>query len=73
MLGLLGTIELQRLSQPEAKDHNLLLNLKDVRLMDRDAVRFLAGCEADGIRLQNHPPYIREWIAREGDGNSAKR
>ncbi len=56
--------ELQKLFQSEAKDH-LVLDLKDVRLVNRDAVRFLADCEADGGRLKNCPAYIREWIARE--------
>jgi len=61
--------ELQKLFQSEAKDHNLVLDLKDVRLVNRDAVRFLADCEADGGRLKNCPAYIREWIARERDGS----
>jgi hypothetical protein len=62
--------ELQRLFQSEPKDHNLVLDLKDVRLVNRDAVRFLADCEADGVRLKNCPAYIREWIARERDGSN---
>ena len=63
--------ELQRLIRSEAKDHNLVLDLKDVRLVDRDAVRFLAGCETDGIKLQNCAAYIREWMVRERDGRPA--
>ena len=31
--------ELQKLFQSEAKDHNLVLDLKDVRLVNRDALR----------------------------------
>jgi hypothetical protein len=62
--------ELQRLCHSELKDHNLILDLKDVRLVNRDAVRFLADREADGIRLRNCPAYIREWIARERDGSN---
>jgi hypothetical protein len=62
--------ELQRSVQSELKDHSLILDLKDVRLVDRDAVRFLASCEADGTRLRNCPAYIREWIARERDGSN---
>ena len=26
------------------------------------------GCEADGMKLENCTPYIREWIDREKDG-----
>jgi len=65
--------ELQKLFQSEAKDHNLVLDLKDVRLVNRDAVRFLADCEADGGRLKNCPAYIREWIARERDGSYTRQ
>ena len=46
---------------------NMILDLQDVRLADRDAVRFLRGCEADGMKLENCPAYVREWIDREND------
>jgi hypothetical protein len=46
---------------------NIILDLWDVRLADRDAVRFLRSCEADGVKLKNCPAYIREWIGREQD------
>ena len=46
---------------------NIILDLRDVRLADRDAVRFLRGCEADGMKLENCPAYVREWIDREKD------
>ena len=57
--------ELQRLLALELSDHNLALDLADVTLVDREAVKFLADCEADSIELENCPPYIREWIQRE--------
>ncbi len=57
--------ELQRLF--EAEDHNVIMNLKEVTLVDRDAVRFLARCEADRVKLEDCPAYIREWIVREMD------
>jgi hypothetical protein len=44
---------------------NIILDLRDLRLADRDAVRFLRGCEADGMKLANCPAYVREWIDRE--------
>jgi anti-anti-sigma regulatory factor len=56
--------ELQRLC--EGRDRRVVLDLKEVKLVDRDTVRFLAQCEANGILLQNCPAYIREWIVREG-------
>ena len=46
---------------------DIILDLQDVRLADRDAVRFLRGCEANGMKLENCPAYIREWIDREKD------
>lgn len=41
---------------------DITFDLKEVRLADRGSVRFLAACEARGVRLQNCPPYIRHWI-----------
>ena len=46
---------------------NIILDLRDLRLADRDAVRFLRGCEADGMKLKNCPAYVREWMDREKD------
>ena len=46
---------------------NIILDLWDLRLADRDAGRFLRGCEADGMKLENCPAYIREWMDREKD------
>jgi hypothetical protein len=49
-------------------DHrNIILDLRDVRLADRDAVRFLRACEADGMKIENCPAYVREWMVREKD------
>jgi hypothetical protein len=47
--------------------HNkaVVLDLKEVKLVDRDAVRFLANLETDNATITNCPPYIREWILRE--------
>jgi anti-anti-sigma regulatory factor len=61
-------IELKNLIDSEAIGHSIVLDLKDLTLVDRDAVRFLEQCDSDGIWLRNCPPYIREWIARERDG-----
>jgi hypothetical protein len=41
------------------------MDLEEVGLADRDAVKLLALSEANGIALRNCPPYIREWIAAE--------
>ena len=65
--------ELQRLFDLEGEGPRLTLDLKDVTLLDRDAVRFLARREADGIYLENCPAYIREWIERERDRKSRRK
>jgi hypothetical protein len=65
--------ELQRLLDLEVADHLLALDLEDVTLLDRDAVKFLARREADGIQLENCPAYIREWIEREADRKSRRK
>jgi anti-anti-sigma regulatory factor len=57
--------ELKRLFERDFR--HIILDLRDVRLADRDAVRFLRGCEADGMKLENCPAYVREWMAREKD------
>jgi hypothetical protein len=59
--------ELKRLFRLEPGNHDIVLNLKDVTLVDRGGVSFLASCEADGWELTNCPAYIREWIARDRD------
>jgi len=43
----------------------IVLDLKDVKLVDRDVVRFLGGCECNGTELRHCSPYIREWILKE--------
>jgi len=44
------------------------LDLKDVRLVDGDSVKLLAIYESNGVRIDNCPLYIREWIRREREG-----
>ena len=65
--------ELQELVKCELPDHVLALDLKEVKLVDRDAVRFLAQMEAQGARLRNCPAFVREWISREHDGVQSGR
>ena len=57
--------DLKALFSSEASGRRIVLNLLELTLVDQDAVRFLEGCEADGIELRNCPTYIREWITRE--------
>jgi hypothetical protein len=41
------------------------IDLRDVSLIDREAVKFLTFSEGNRIALRNCPAYIREWIDRE--------
>jgi ABC-type transporter Mla MlaB component len=56
--------ELRRLLAAEEQKY-LVLDLKEVRLVDREALRFLIRCQESGIKVKNCPAYIREWLARE--------
>jgi predicted metal-binding protein len=51
----------------DADYRTIVLDLRDVRLADRDAVKVLRDCEADGMKLENCPAYVREWMEREKD------
>lgn len=71
VLSLVGRFEAEHIEeledllvlQKEAKP--VVLDLQEVRLADREAVKFLARCEAVGVQLENCPAYIREWVRRE--------
>jgi anti-anti-sigma regulatory factor len=54
--------ELRELLARETAGQQLVLDLRDVTLVNQDAVKFLSSCEADSIKLENCPAYIREWI-----------
>jgi hypothetical protein len=57
--------ELQRVLGLEEEGGSIALDLREVTLIDRDALKFLASFEAGGIKLDNCPAYIREWIDKE--------
>jgi hypothetical protein len=59
------TDELRRLLELEGAGSDIAFDLKDVTLVDRDAVKFLTDCEVDNIELENCPPYVRKWIGQE--------
>ena len=43
----------------------LVLDLKDLLLVDREAVKLLAFCESNGAELRNCSAYVREWVKKE--------
>jgi hypothetical protein len=58
-------IELKNLIDAETADRPMALDLKELTLVDRDAVTFLKRCESKGVELRNCSAYIRQWITRE--------
>jgi ABC-type transporter Mla MlaB component len=66
-------VELQRLLSLEAADLDIAFDLQDITQVDRDAVKFLAHCEAESIKLESCPAYIREWIDTERGGGSRQK
>ena len=66
---LIGRIETECTSQLEslikAEKRRVALDLTEVTLVGRTGVRFLAQCAEAGIKIQNCPAYIREWISQE--------
>ena len=57
--------ELETQINSEEKERRIVLNLKDLTLVNEDAIRFLVRCEANSITLENCPAYVREWIKVE--------
>lgn len=57
--------ELERVLGPRTSYSMIIVDLKDLTLANRAAVRFLARCESDGLRIENCPGYIRKWMRRE--------
>jgi hypothetical protein len=58
--------ELCQLIDREPTGAIVVLDLTDLVLADRDAVRFLRDCETgQRIVLRNCPAYIRIWMATE--------
>jgi hypothetical protein len=43
------------------------IELAELELIDREAVKLLALSEANGVELRDCPAYIREWVTRERD------
>ena len=57
--------QLQQLLGVEMPGQPVTFDLRDVTLVNQDAVTFLAGCETNGIKLRSCPLHIRNWINQE--------
>jgi anti-anti-sigma regulatory factor len=67
--GLLDTEHATRLQEllSTVTNGRVVLDLKDVTLVDRAAVEFLARVEMAGTELVNCPEYVRSWIEAENE------
>ena len=65
--GRIGSEQLPELRRSVEAEHTrgVVLDLVEVSLVDVEAVRFLAQCETEGIRITGCPAYVREWMAHE--------
>ncbi len=65
--GQIGVNDLGELQEIISRERNdgLVLDLRELKLIDCDGIRFLIRCEARGIRVENRPAYIREWMSKE--------
>jgi anti-anti-sigma regulatory factor len=55
------------------EEARVVVDLREVTLLDREAVSFLALSEAQGVELRNCAAYIREWVDRERPCNDYER
>ena len=65
--------QLEQMLAVETSGQQLILDLKDVTLVNQDAVKFLRSCEADGIKLENCPLHVRRWIDQLKDPRRRRR
>jgi anti-anti-sigma regulatory factor len=68
---LIGRVQAEHLAELETQvkesGSKVALDLEEVNLVDVEVVRFLGRCEAQGVKLLNCCPYIRDWIGKECD------
>jgi anti-anti-sigma regulatory factor len=54
--------ELKLMISAESETAQIVLDLKDLTLVNQEAVEYLGQCETNGVSLRNCPMYIRRWI-----------
>jgi hypothetical protein len=54
--------QLEQMLAFETYGQQVILDLRDLTLVNQDAVKFLRRCEAKGIKLENCPLHVRRWI-----------
>ena len=66
LIGRMRAEHLEEVKQ-EIRESGLevVLDLRELNLVDAQTVRFLGRCESQGVRLTNCSAFIRHWIAGE--------
>jgi hypothetical protein len=66
---LIGRVQSEHLTEimNQMGGPKVTLDLEEVTIVDIDVVRFLGTCEKEGTQLLHCPPFVREWISREGE------
>jgi hypothetical protein len=65
MSGHLQEVNVSMIEELIAKETGqVVLDLVEVTLVDREVVKLLAACDARGIGLKNCPAFIREWMSK---------
>jgi anti-anti-sigma regulatory factor len=54
--------DLKSVITAEPKTTRIVLDLKDLTLVNQEAVEYLGQCENNDVKLRNCPTYIRDWI-----------
>jgi hypothetical protein len=63
--GYLREKHLNLIEEMMAKEADpVAFDLTEVTLVDSEAVKFLAACDAKGIEIRNCPAFIREWMSK---------
>ena len=78
VVGLDGIVVLQisgRIDDPDVEilreliettsKSTVALDLRNVTIISRDAIKLLSTMEEKGTELRNCPAYIRDWVSRE--------
>ena len=65
--------QVQQLLAVETPGRPVTFDLRDVTLVNQDAVTFLADCEVKGIELESCPLHVRNWIDQEKRRNRRRQ
>jgi hypothetical protein len=61
----------QSISQARDAQRRIYIDLSEVTLVDRKAVKYFSEQEAQDVKLVNCPVYLSQWI-RQGRGDNGK-